>query len=396
MQSRLESQFLKKDAELKLSFAHRLVFTQGAFDTDNPVLGEALEADERSKARTLVFVDSGVEAGHPGLGHRIERYLRNQPHIELAGPLQRVGGGEDCKNETAAVLEILEAIHGAGLCRHSYVLVIGGGAILDVVGFAAAIAHRGVRLVRMPTTTLAQGDSGVGVKNGINFFGKKNYLGVFAPPWAVINDEELLRTLSDRDWRSGFSEAVKVALIKDEELTRWLARNAWRIRERDPEASRYALQRSAELHMNHIVYGGDPFEMTEARPLDFGHWSAHKLEQLTDFRLRHGEAVAIGVALDVVYSALTRSLPWPDAEMVLDGLADLGFELYDPELEDTEALFAGIDEFREHLGGRLTVTLVETLGEKVDVHEIDRYRMLEALGVLRERALAELPRVAAL
>ena len=92
--------------------------------------------------------------------------------------------------------------------------------MLDAVGFAAAIAHRGIRLVRLPTTTLAQADSGVGVKNGVNLFGKKNWLGAFAVPWAVLNDTALLATLPDRDFVAGFSEAVKVALLKSPEVFR--------------------------------------------------------------------------------------------------------------------------------------------------------------------------------
>src|SRR5207249_9146075 len=97
----------------------------------------------------------------------------------------------------------------------SYIIGIGGGTLLDVVGLAAATAHRGVRHVRIPTTTLSQNDSGVGVKNGINAFGKKNFIGAFAPPFAVINDFQLLASLSERDKRAGYVEAVKVALIRD-------------------------------------------------------------------------------------------------------------------------------------------------------------------------------------
>lgn len=96
-----------------------------------------------------------------------------------------------------------EAIDRHHIDRHNYVLAIGGGALLDMVGLAAATAHRGVRHIRLPTTTLAQADSGVGVKNGINAFGKKNFVGTFSPPYAVINDFAFLDSLSDRDRRAG-------------------------------------------------------------------------------------------------------------------------------------------------------------------------------------------------
>jgi len=261
------------------------------------------------------------------------------------------------------------------------VLAIGGGAVLDVVGFAAATAHRGVRLVRMPTTTLAQADAGIGVKNGVNAFGTKNFLGSFAVPLAVINDEAFLSTLSDRDWRCGLSEAVKVALIKDQRFFELIEASVPRLARREDAAMRPIVRRSAALHLQHIVTGGDPFELQGARPLDFGHWSAHKLEQMTDFRLRHGEAVAIGVALDVVYSAMTGRLAETEAQRVIEVLERLGFVLYDAAMEDP-ALLDGLEEFREHLGGRLTITLLEGIGRPVDVHEIDRDRLAGAIGQL--------------
>ena len=110
--------------------------------------------------------------------------------------------------------------------------------------------------------------------------------------------------------------------------------------------------------------------MTSARPLDFGHWAAHKLEQMTQFRLRHGEAVAIGLALDTVYSAETGLLSESDSERVLDCLEGLGFRLYDEAIADTQVLLRGLDEFREHLGGDLTVAMINGIGVSTDIHEI--------------------------
>ena len=134
-------------------------------------------------------------------------------------------GGEAAKNDNAVVHSILEEVHNNNLCRKSCILVIGGGAVLDVVGYVASIAHRGIPLIRMPSTTLSQGDSGVGVKNGINYFGKKNFVGVFDPPYAVVNDFSLLQSLDERHWRSGLSEAIKVALIKDSDLLQEIESN---------------------------------------------------------------------------------------------------------------------------------------------------------------------------
>ena len=171
-------------------------------------------------------------------------------------------------------------------CSRHCLIAIGGGALLDVAGFAAAMAHRGVRLIRVPTTVLSQDDSAIGVKNGINAFDKKNYLGTFAAPFAVINDSRFLPTLSDRDWRSGISEAIKVALIRDAAFFDFIEANAVKLHDRDLPVMEQLVHRSAELHYDHITTNGDPYEQGSSRPLDYGHWAAHKLEPVTDYRLR--------------------------------------------------------------------------------------------------------------
>ncbi len=369
------------DASFAVDYLHRLRFTRHAFDPANPVLREVLGEAEASSGRLVAFVDQGVIDAWPDLAARLKNYVKSVPGFAVAGDIRCVPGGEAAKNDWSVYEDTVRVIHDEGVCRHSTVLAIGGGAVLDVVGFAAATAHRGVRLVRFPTTTLAQGDAGIGVKNGINGFGTKNFLGSFAVPSAVINDEAFLSTLSDRDWRCGLSEAVKVALLKDERYFNAIERAADRLRDRDDAALRPIVRHSAELHLQHIVTSGDPFELRGARPLDFGHWSAHKLEQLTGFRMRHGEAVAIGVALDVVYSAMSGRLAGSDAARIVGVLERLGFALHDPALHEP-ALFDGLEEFREHLGGRLTITLLEGIGHAVDVHEIDRKLMADAIGQL--------------
>ncbi len=362
------------------SFVHRLHFTRDLLGEDQGVLADVLEPSEGRPARVQFWVDEHVAEAQPDLRSKLRAFAAaHAGRIERAGNVQVVPGGEAVKNDIHILERMLKVFHAAGLDRRSYVVVVGGGAVLDAVGFAAAIAHRGIRLVRLPTTTLAQADSGVGVKNGVNLFGKKNWLGAFAVPWAVINDSALLATLPDRDFVCGFSEAVKVSLLKDPALFAGLCRSADRIRRRDPAVALPAIRASAELHRDHITLGGDPFEMREARPLDFGHWSAHKLEAMTDFRLRHGEAVAIGVAIDTVYSSLALGLPRDDADRVLRCLVDLGFALDHPALRDTEGLFQGLEEFRQHLGGRLTLTMLRGVGDPIDVHEIDPALMRAAI-----------------
>ncbi len=381
------------DARIQLDFPHRLRFTQDVFAPQNRALVELLAGsgaaagtgDRPGPARALLCLDAGVADAWPDLAARAAAYAHaHAGQLAFAGEPVILPGGERAKNDPAVLQEVLRAIHDAGLCRRSYLIVVGGGAVLDVAGYAAATAHRGIRLIRIPSTTLSQDDSGVGVKNGVNAFGKKNYLGAFAVPWAVINDEALLTTLSDRDWRAGFSEAVKVALLKDAELFERLEQTAAAIREREMEAAVPVIRRSAELHLDHIARGGDPFELLHARPLDFGHWAAHKLEQLTGFELPHGDAVAIGLALDVTYARLARLLDGATAERVLQCLELLGLPLAHPRLGDA-SLLDGLEEFREHLGGRLTITLLKKIGEPVDVHEMDAGLVRRAASELLAR-----------
>jgi 3-dehydroquinate synthase len=379
--------------KVTVEFEYPVYFTSGVLSPSNLLLRDVVARSADSSPSRLVFVvDDGVRQHHPALVGQIEEYCRrHRTVLTLAGPVVVVPGGEAVKNDPRHVDAIHRAINDGGICRHSYVVAIGGGAVLDAAGYAAATAHRGIRLLRLPTTVLAQDDSAMGVKNGINAFGKKNYLGTFAPPFAVINDSTFLTTLSDRDWRAGVSEAIKAALIKDRTFFDLIERSAAALRARDLAAMEQVIHRCAALHLTHIATGGDPFELGSSRPLDFGHWSAHKLEHLTDYRLGHGEAVAIGIALDTTYSFLAGFLPEDDWRRIMHLMPALGLAVHVPELDrdlDVDgspySVLGGLDEFREHLGGNLTILMLRSIGAPFDVHEIRRDVMRRSIGVLRD------------
>jgi 3-dehydroquinate synthase len=387
---------------LSVTFSFPVCFTTGVFEADNRLLRDLIsDTDDPTPADLVVVADDGVVTSHAGLTTQIERYCAvHADALRLAAPVLVVAGGEASKNDPLTLASIHDLIHDASLCRHSYVVAIGGGAVLDVAGYAAATAHRGIRLIRVPTTVLSQDDSAVGVKNGVNGYGKKNYFGTFAPPTAVINDFAFLATLDDRDWLGGLSEAVKVALIKDPDLFTMLERDAARLVARDDEAMRPVVRRSALLHAAHISNGGDPFELGSSRPLDFGHWSAHRLEHLTKHALRHGEAVAIGVALDCTYSCLTGYLPQTDWRRVIDLLLALRLPVYVPALgahldrpDHAESVLRGLAEFREHLGGRLTILLLRGIGQAFDAHDISPGGMIRSIEILQQVAAAGSTRV---
>jgi 3-dehydroquinate synthase len=371
---------------IQVSWQHRVLFTEHVFDPANPTLRDNLSRDEFGSARrALVVVDEALAATQPGLIESIEKYFQTDSTTAalVATPIL-CKGGEQAKASWTAVAELHTAIDRHHIDRHSYLIAVGGGALLDMAGLAAATAHRGVRHIRIPTTTLSQCDSGVGVKNGINAFGKKNFIGTFAPPFAVINDFHLLATLSDRDKRAGFVEAVKVACIRSREFFEALEQDAAALAQFQPVAMRNLIRRCAELHMDHIAKNGDPFEFGSARPLDFGHWAAHKLEQLSGFTLRHGEAVAVGIALDVIYARRTGFLAAKQSERVLHLLQALGFQLFHADLLRDE-LLAGLEEFREHLGGRLAITLLRDIGVGFEVNEMNAALIRESIAEVAER-----------
>ncbi len=375
------------DVDFKVVFRHRLRFTGDVLGADSDVLADLLESSESRTPRVQFWLDEHVAAANPNLRQRLHAFSRkNNYRFQVVGNPQVVPGGEAVKNDVHILERMLKVMNEADMDRRSYIVVIGGGAVLDAVGFATAIAHRGLRLIRIPTTTLAQADSGIGVKNGVNLFQKKNWLGAFAVPWGVINDRALLETLSVRDFRCGFSEAVKVSLLKDADFFQRILRDAESIAARGP-ACWPVIEESAQWHLRHITAGGDPFEMLEARPLDYGHWSAHKLEAMSNFELRHGEAVAIGVAVDTVYSSLVHGFPADDADRVLLALERLGLLSDHSALRQTDELFTGLEEFRQHLGGQLTVTMLEAIGHPIDVHHIDRERMSAAIRIVVDRVL---------
>ncbi len=367
------------DLRFSVTYRHRILFVEDAFAPACPALAGLV-----GEGRVLPLVDAGLAEARPGLRAEIVAHAAARGMRLTREPLV-LTGGEAAKRDTAVVKAVLAAIETDGLCRHSYVLAVGGGAFLDAVGFAVATAHRGLRLIRMPSTTLGQADAGVGVKNGINTFGKKNFTGAFAVPAAVVNDLRLLASLDLPRRREGLVEAVKVAVLKDPAFLAALEAEAPALRAGDLPAVGRAVRRSAELHARHIAEGGDPFELGSARPLDLGHWAAHRLESLTAHRMSHGEAVAVGLALDTLCARDLGLLPAGDAARILRLLADLGFRTYAPELhlDGGKALIEGLEEFREHLGGRLTLVLPAGIGSPTEVHALDPARVRAAADELR-------------
>ena len=373
----------------KVTYTYGLHFSENVFQAKNSLFKDIVAtAKKRDPVKLLFVIDDGVLKAHPHLEVTIPEYCNTYKDQLEFTQLINLPGGEKVKNDESYLNLILHAIEHHKICRHSFVIAIGGGALIDLAGYAAAIAHRGVRMIRIPTTVLSQNDAAVGVKNGINILGKKNFVGTFEPPFAVINDISFLSTLEDRDWIAGIAEAVKVSLIKDKTFYQFVKENTYRLKRRDVQVMNQLIYRCAELHMQHIAEGGDPFERGSSRPLDFGHWAAHKLEQMTGYKLRHGEAVAKGMALDLTYAGQIGMISKELCDEIVDVLQEIGFNLQIPVRSEKQIseLLKGIEEFREHLGGELTITLIDRIGNKKDVHEINESAMRKAISVLNAKS----------
>lgn len=379
--------------KFSVPFRYPVSFTHGVFTPKNTLLATILAKDRSGpRARALIVVDAALAEATPGLLRRIESYFHvYRATLELVRKPLLVPGGENAKNGWACVREIMTAAGAEHLDRHSYVIAVGGGSMLDMVGFAAALVHRGLRFVRIPTTVLSQNDAGVGVKNGMNDGGAKNFAGTFAPPYAVIDDFDFLKTLPQREWIGGVAEAFKVAIIKDKPFFRYLCTHAAALRDRDQAVMERVVYKTAALHLHHIATSGDAFEFGSARPLDFGHWAAHRLELLSNFTLGHGSAVAVGIALDSTYALLKRMITREERDAIVCGLDACGLPVWSPLLERLDAhgepdVLGGLEQFREHLGGTLCITLPKPLGAKVEVHRVNLPIMKKAIGLLRPTA----------
>ncbi|OPZ28434.1 MAG: 3-dehydroquinate synthase [Lentisphaerae bacterium ADurb.BinA184] len=385
------------NSDLPVAFAvpygYCVHFTEGLFAPGNPLLAQFLgDAAARPPARCLVALDAGLVEAWPRLADAVGAYARaHADALRLTRPPVVLAGGEAAKNSFEVAYRVIRLAREDHLCRQSFIVAAGGGAFLDAVGFAAALVHRGMRLVRVPTTVLAQNDSGVGVKNGLNLRGVKNFIGTFAPPAAVFNDSDFLRTLPRRDWVAGAAEAFKVGIIRDAAFLAWLCDGAQALGQGDEALMRRLVRRCARLHVEHIQSGGDPFESGSARPLDFGHWAGHKIESLSCNELRHGEAVAIGMAIDLLYAAGLGYITSEAAEGVIAAMVSVGLPVWHDCLDAADPagrrlILNGLEEFREHLGGVLHVTYPRPLGRGVEVTAVDDAGVVAAIERLRRLA----------
>lgn len=373
----------------KINFKYNIFFTKNIFDLNNTLLIKILNKENKTKKNIIIFIDKNVSKSHINLETDIKNYIhKHKKYINLTCQPIAITGGEKIKNHYNLVKCSYKLLDQYKICRQSFVISIGGGTLQDLIGYIASTAHRGIKLIRMPTTVLSQDDSGVGVKNGINFLNKKNFIGCFATPFAVINDYTFLNSLKKKEFIEGISEAIKVALIKDKNLFTLIEKNTTNIIDRNTLIMEKIIYSCAKLHAEHISKKGDPFETLSSRPLDFGHWSAHKIESLSKYKISHGESVGIGIVLDCTYSYLIKLLDKNSWKRIINTFVNLKLPIYTKELSiqqnSKQIIFNGLEEFREHLGGKLTITLIKNIGTQLDIHHINVNIYKKAIKLIKK------------
>jgi 3-dehydroquinate synthase len=337
------------------------------------LLGSAELLSRHAGAPRLLVVTDDVVA--PLWMPRLEQGLAGRPFEVCVLP-----GGEEQKT-LGNVAAIIDALVSARLNRDGMVLALGGGVVGDVAGFAAASYQRGIAIVQLPTTLLAQVDSSVGGKTGVNHAGGKNLIGAFHQPSAVIADTDTLSTLPDRQLRAGLAEIVKAALAADAAFFAWLEANLAQLLAREAGALEEAIRRACAIKA--AIVGGDERDEGRRAILNLGHTFGHAIEAGAGYgRVLHGEAVAAGMALAAELSARAGRLAGEDARRVRELLTAAGLPVDPPRLgRDRMLELMAMD--KKVRGGALRLVLLDGIGNAAVGNDYPR-EALETL--LEERA----------
>ena len=376
------------DVNLKLNYS--VFFSRNLFNFENLLFKKFLDnLNLNPSIKFCVFIDRGVLNSFPDLFENILIYFQKNNLPDVVEVPFVFDGGEAIKNSILFLEKGYDFLLEKTIDRHSIIIVLGGGAFLDAVGFLASTCHRGIKYIRIPTTVLSQNDAGIGVKCGVNFKGVKNFIGNFSTPIAIFNDSFFLQSLSRRDRIAGISEAMKVALIKDESFFLWLIENEGLLKSGEDAIFEKLIFECAKIHLDHIQNSGDPFEKGNSRPLDFGHWLAHKLESMSNFSIRHGEAVAVGIILDLMHSCVRYGLNFNVLLTTLKFFETIGFNLvidhlFEKNIIGEYIVLEGLQEFREHLGGELSISIVPSLGSFKNISDIDLNDYKNYIEILRK------------
>lgn len=286
--------------------------------------------------------------------------------------------GEASKN-LAVVQDLYEQLILAQFDRNDVLLALGGGVVGDLTGYAAATYFRGIDFVQVPTSLLAQTDSSIGGKTGVDFRAYKNVVGAFHQPKLVYMNLSTLNTLSDREFNSGFGEIIKHGLIKDKAYLEWIIENQEGIQRRDLDVLMKMIRHSCNI--KRLVVQNDPKEQGERALLNYGHTLGHAIEKLLDFQFLHGECVAIGTHLANLISLKRGNLTQEEFKQIYDLYTYFGFPAM-PDTLDPEEIVRTTKNDKKMLAGKIKFILLEEVGKAYIDRTVTDEEMFDAIRSL--------------
>lgn len=337
-----------------------------------PQLGEFLPFISRTSP-TIMITDKNVFhlAGQQVLQVLRLAGFRVEPAI--------IAGGEDYKNLATATL-LYEQMVSAGLDRKSTVFALGGGIVGDIAGFVAATYMRGIASVQIPTTLLAQVDSSVGGKTGVNLPLGKNLVGAFHQPKLVFVDVAFLSTLPEREYLTGLAEVIKYGIIWDLDLFDYLEEHQRQIQARDTQCLRHIIACCCSIKAQ--IVAQDETESGLRALLNLGHTFGHAFEALTHYqRYTHGEAVAIGIICAARLAHNLGLLPHPALERITNLIQSYGLPIAYGHL-DSQAIIAQMHKDKKYIGGRMVLVLPVAIGQSQTFNNVTEAQVAEVLTVM--------------
>ena len=373
--------------ELSARAGFAVRFSRDCLSASNPDLADLLRGREPFRRQRVLFViDAGLAALQPRVADHAAAYVAaHKANLVSAGAPILIEGGEGVKSRPEICDWLRARFFGAGLDGQAHLVVVGGGAVLDTVGYAAATMRRAPRVTRIPTTLLAQASGALSPRCSVNALGRKDALSAFCPPFAVLLDAKWLASLTEREKRAGLAEITRTALAADADFFHWIADHARALGAFERRTLETAARWSARLHWESLAES-DPFDAGKAMPLDFGRWAALRLEAEAGGDLLHGEAAAVGASVDLLLSVLLTGLPPESARAALEVLAGFGLPLWHDALGEADddgapALLSALAEYSA--AGSPSVPLLRAAGRPEPCIAVNAEATAAAIEALR-------------
>ena len=337
----------------------------------------ALISEKFGKPRTFIVTDKNISE------HWLEQTLDSFSSEGISPKVLEVPDGESTKS-FGNLEKIIDQLLEAEVDRECLLIALGGGVIGDLVGFAASVTLRGIKVVQVPTTLLSQVDSSVGGKTGINVRQGKNLVGSFYQPSLVVIDTQVLQTLPKRQILAGYAEVVKYGVIRDNLFFDWLEINGQRVLEGDQQAQQFAIYNSCRIKAE--IVEADEKEQNVRAILNFGHTFGHALEAEAryDGNVLHGEAVSIGMVMAIELSKSLGHLSGQDAVRVVEHIRKIGLPSNVNSINGSEAwypekLFQHMKHDKKVSNGRMRFILAKTIGEAFVTAEVTKDKIFKVI-----------------